>query len=252
MTDGPTAGSREREIGASYAAASRRWPLALFMTIKRAVNETFNRFTRQLHLYGGLFLCPFLLIFAVSTIRLNHGWQRPPDETTTTVALPIPADLLADVTNRQVTDDMTFGERAAAGQPLLDHIVTTLDLQGEIAGAGVVRNGRTALNVARPGLVKQIEVDVRTQEATITELRQGLFGTMRYLHLNPGPHRQPQWMGTTTWGWVADATVYITLLLTLSGIYLWVLVREERKAGIVVLGAGAVSFVAVLSVLLIG
>ena len=92
MTDGPTAGSREREIGASYAAASRRWPLALFMTIKRAVNETFNRFTRQLHLYGGLFLCPFLLIFAVSTIRLNHGWQRPPDETTTTVALPIPAD----------------------------------------------------------------------------------------------------------------------------------------------------------------
>jgi len=59
-------------------------------------------------------------------------------------------------------------------------------------------------------------------------------------------------MGTTTWGWVADATVYITLLLTLSGIYLWVLVREERKAGIVVLGAGAVSFVAVLSVLLIG
>ena len=94
------------------------------------------------------------------------------------LALPIPADLLADVTNCQVTDDMTFGEQTASGQPLLDHIVTTLDLQGEIAGAGVVRNGRTALNIARPGLVKQIEVDVRTQEATITELRQGLFGTM--------------------------------------------------------------------------
>ncbi len=62
------------------------------MTAKRAFNETFHRFTRQLHLYGGLFLCPFLLIFAISTIRLNHGWQRPPDKTTTTMALPIPAD----------------------------------------------------------------------------------------------------------------------------------------------------------------
>ncbi len=221
------------------------------MTTKRTFNEAVNGFTRQLHLYGGLFVCPFLLIFAVSTIRLNHGWYRPPDEKTTTVALPIPADLLADVTNRQVTDDMTFEERAAAGQPLFDHIVTTLDLQGEIAGAGVVRNGRTMLNVARPGIVKRVEVNARTQEATVTELRRGLFGTMRYLHLNPGPHRQPQWIGTKVWGWIADATVYITLLLTLSGVYLWMFIREDRKAGIAVLGAGVVSFAAILYALML-
>ena len=221
------------------------------MTTKQTFNEVVNRFTRQLHLYGGLFLCPFLLIFAISTIRLNHGWQRPPDETTTTVTLPIPADLLADVTNREATDDMTFGERAAAGQPLLDHIVTTLDLQGEIAGAGVVRNGRTMLNVARPGIVQRVAVNVRTQEATITELKQGLFGTMRYLHLNPGPHRQPQWIGTKAWGWIADATVYVTLLLTLSGVCLWMFIREERKSGIAVLGAGAISFAAILYALML-
>lgn len=221
------------------------------MTTKQTFNEVVNRFTRQLHLYGGLFLCPFLLIFAVSTIQLNHDWYRPPDETTTTVALPIPAALLVDVTSRQVTDDMTFEERAAAGQPLLDHIVTTLDLRGEIAGAGVVRNGRTMLNVARPGIVQRVVVNVRTQEATITELKQGLFGTMRYLHLNPGPHRQPQWIGTKAWGWIADATVYVTLLLTLSGVYLWMFIREERKSGIAVLGAGAVSFAAILYALML-
>lgn len=221
------------------------------MTTKQTFNEVVNRFTRQLHLYGGLFLCPFLLIFAVSTIQLNHDWYRPPDETTTTVALPIPAVLLVDITSRQVTDDMTFEERAAAGQPLLDHIVTTLDLRGEIAGAGVVRNGRTMLNVARPGIVQRVAVNVRTQEATITELKQGLFGTMRYLHLNPGPHRQPQWIGTKAWGWIADATVYVTLLLTLSGVYLWMFIREERKSGIAVLGAGAVSFAAILYALML-
>ena len=141
------------------------------MTAKRTFNEALDRFTRQLHLYGGLFVCSFLLIFAISTIRLNHGWNRPPDETMITVALPIPADVLVDVTNPQVTDDMTPEEQAAARQALVDHIVTTLDLHGEIAGAGAVRNGRTMLNVARPGLVKRVEVNVRAQEATVTESR---------------------------------------------------------------------------------
>ena len=178
---------------------------------------------------------------------MNHGWHQPPDETTTTVALPIPADVLADI----MTDDMAPEERAVARQLLVDHIVTTLNLHGEIAGAGAVRNGRTMLNVARPGLVKRVEVNVRAQEATITESRQGLFGTIRYLHLNPGPHRQPQWIGTAAWGWIADATVYVTLLLTLSGIYLWMFIREERKSGIAVLGAGTVSFAAILYALML-
>ena len=182
---------------------------------------------------------------------MNHGWHQPPDQTTTTVALPIPADVLADITNRQVTDDMAPEERDVARQLLVNHIVTTLNLHGEIAGAGAVRDGRMMLNVARPGLVKRVEVNVRAQEANITESRQGLFGTIRYLHLNPGPHRQPQWIGTKAWGWLVDATVYFTLLLTLSGIYLWVFIREERKAGIVALGAGAVSFVGILYALMI-
>ena len=230
-----------------HKADRLRWQIVDLVTAKRAFNETLNRFVGQFHLYGGLFICSFLLVFAISTIRMNHGWHQPPDETTTTVALPIPADVLADI----MTDDMAPEERAVARQLLVDHIVTTLNLHGEIAGAGAVRNGRTMLNVARPGLVKRVEVNVRSQEATITESRQGLFGTIRYLHLNPGPHRQPQWIGTKAWGWIVDATVYVTLLLTLSGIYLWAFVREERKAGIVVLGAGAVSFVAILYALMI-
>ena len=88
------------------------------VTAKRTFNEALDRFTRQLHLYGGLFVCSFLLIFAISTIRLNHGWNRPPDETMITVALPIPADVLVDVTNPQVTADMTPEEQAAARQAL--------------------------------------------------------------------------------------------------------------------------------------
>jgi len=121
------------------------------MTAKRAANQAPNRLIRQLHLYGGLFICPLSLIFAISTIRLNHGWQRPPDKTTTNMALLISADLLADVTNLRATEDVTPEERVAAWKPLVNYIVKTLDLQGEIAGTGAVRNGRAMFNVARPG-----------------------------------------------------------------------------------------------------
>src|SRR4029453_885382 len=41
------------------------------------------RWTRDCHLYAGLFAAPFVLVFAVSAILLNHAW-RPwggPDST---------------------------------------------------------------------------------------------------------------------------------------------------------------------------
>ena len=43
------------------------------MSRKSWMGKGFYRWLRQLHLYFGVFICPFLLIFAVSTIMLNHG-----------------------------------------------------------------------------------------------------------------------------------------------------------------------------------
>jgi len=44
------------------------------------------------------------------------------------------------------------------------------------------------------------------------------------------------------WFWVADATVYLVLFITVSGVYLWYLVRAQRRIGMVLMAAGAVSF----------
>ena len=40
----------------------------------------------------------------------------------------------------------------------------------------------------------------------------------------------------------ADATVYLLLFLSLSGVYLWTMLRAERRVGVILLSAGAVSF----------
>jgi len=51
------------------------------------------------------------------------------------------------------------------------------------------------------------------------------------------------------WAWLADTTIYLLLFATASGIYLWLLLRAERKAGLVFMGVGALSFaVSVLAV----
>jgi hypothetical protein len=48
------------------------------------------------------------------------------------------------------------------------------------------------------------------------------------------------------WRWLADATVYLVIFITASGIYLWTVLRSERRTGIALLVAGAVSFFGVV------
>ena len=120
-----------------------------------------------------------------------------------------------------------------------------------MAAFGLVKKGKTVLMATRPGQTTRVIVDLVQQEAEIGVQRHNLFETMRYLHLNPGPHRHPVWIGTKIWGWIADATVYLTLFLTLSGVYMWAVLKVERKAGLLFMGAGCVSFGVILYALVI-
>jgi hypothetical protein len=68
----------------------------------------------------------------------------------------------------------------------------------------------------------------------------------------PGPHNaniRGNWPFTRLWGWLADTTVYLLLFLSATGVYLWTALRAERRAGLVVLGAGALSFAVIVAAL---
>jgi hypothetical protein len=41
------------------------------------------------------------------------------------------------------------------------------------------------------------------------------------------------------WRVLADATTYLFLFITLSGIYLWLALRAERRVGLILILAGA-------------
>ena len=65
------------------------------------------------------------------------------------------------------------------------------------------------------------------------------------LHKMPGPHNVAIRGNTTfmqVWRWLADATVYLLMFLSVSGVYLWAVLRSERRVGLALLAAGALSF----------
>ena len=190
-------------------------------------SKRFYQWTRKLHLYAGLFISPFLLLYAVSTIYLNHSVRpKPVDEELGTMPLQLDPGL--------------------EGMDLVNEVLAQLELSGEIAGRGQVRNNQTVIRVARPGVIKVVSVNLADQQATVVERTNGLLGAINYLHFNPGLHRVPKWGMTLFWGWLADATVYLTLFLTVSGIYLWLVIKAERKVGLLILGGGVASFVSLI------
>jgi hypothetical protein len=102
----------------------------------------FYLITRDLHLYAGLFLSPFVLVFSVSVFYLAHGFAQRP------------------------APDQAFSSRTVSNSPLM------------------------------------------------------------------------RW-----WRVLADATAYLTLFITVSGIYLWVALKAERRVGLMLVLAGAITFV---------
>ncbi len=63
------------------------------MRKNRSISKMVYDWTRLLHFYFGLFISPFLVIFSVSTIMLNHGRKPVPQELVSTVSVRIDESL---------------------------------------------------------------------------------------------------------------------------------------------------------------
>jgi hypothetical protein len=186
----------------------------------------FHSKTRDLHLYAGLFLCPFVLLFAFSTFLLNHPSRSPS-------AKPEP--------KRSVSMDVPAGEPGSI--PHAREILRQIGVTGEM---DYVRHNAKAerlfIPVSRPGVTTRVDVDLRAKTATIEREERGLGEALNYLHKMPGPHNvkfRGNWIYMSWWAVTADAAVYGILFLTASGLYLWWKLKAERTVGWVLVGGGA-------------
>ena len=193
---------------------------------------------RDLHLYFGLFISPFVLVFACSVFFLVHAWlprltgtrQASPQRTAAGLRLPSNLDRLE---NRQRVD---------AVRPVMNE----LGVAGEINSIRhLPREHRLLITVSVPGRETIVDLDYARRVATISPRDTGLAEAFVYLHKSPGPHLaliRGNWAMTQVWRLLADASVYVLLFLSLSGVYLWTVLRAERTIGLVLIALGAASF----------
>lgn len=191
--------------------------------------------TRDLHLYVGLFLSPFVVVFAVSVFFLAHAWvpgARDAKATTRTVS---------DVVFPPDFEQLKARELVDAGQSILRQ----LGVHGEINFVRQMpRERRVVLPVMLPGRETTVDLNVAARTARITSRTTGMWDATILLHKMPGPHNAALRGNSTyiaAWRWLADATVYLLLFLTVSGVYLWAVLKAERRIGIALLAAGAMT-----------
>ena len=132
------------------------------------------RWLRDLHLYFGLFISPFILLFAVSVFYLNHGkliaGDQPPAETYRDLSLPDGFDRLK---GREAVD------RAAA-------ILPQVRVSGEIGYLRyVARDRHVIFPVSKAGAETAIDVDLDARTATVRRRSMNLWESLAYLHKMP-------------------------------------------------------------------
>lgn len=205
---------------------------------KTSTEKAFYRWTRDLHLYLGLFVSPFVVVFAVSVLFLNHAKVNTGavDSVRTFDGILIPAAL----------------ERAQ-GREAVDLARQILDQVGVTGEIGFVRyrraEQRLMIPVSKPGLETILDVDISKRTAVVSQRRTGIMESMAYLHKSPGPHNanlRGNWFWTRAWQWMADGTIYLVLFISATGLYLWFTIKAERRIGLVLLGGGAASFFGLL------
>jgi hypothetical protein len=196
----------------------------------------FYRLTRDLHLYLGLFISPFVLVFSISVFFFVHSWtpKVAPDTVRTRV-----------VSSLNLRTDLP----KLSGRPLVDAlkpVLESMNVPGEIGFVQhKVKEETLIIPVSIPGRATSVSIDLVRHEATIVTRETGLADALMTLHKSPGGHGpdiRMNWLVMKAWRWFADATVYLTLFISVSGIYLWYVLRAERRIGFILLCAGTLTF----------
>jgi len=189
---------------------------------------------RSFHVYFGLFISPFILIFGISVLAFNH--LRFLNQTS-------PVRSLQEIRTRldEIPYDTTDLGTAKA-------IIRKLNINGEIDYIAKNDN-QISFPVNKPGLKTRVTVNTNTGSVVINRQIEGSFRAMNYLHIMPGQHNasiRGNSFYMKIWKLMADAAVYLLLFLIVSGIYLWYSLKYERITGWYALILGMLIFTGLL------
>ena len=195
-----------------------------------------DRWMRALHLYTGLFLVPWMTVYAVSAFCLNHkAWF------TEGLQLAQKWENVGEVEFHPGSEfPQTPAEQAAA---ILRHV----DLEGphEIYGTPDA-NQLVMIRMCATGHYRVSWFAPRSLVVIDRFQPASFFAVINAFHFQSGYR---PYFAHAAWAAIVDATTTSTILWLISGIYLWARRPRRRLWGGLCLAAGTVLF-AILAVLL--
>lgn len=189
---------------------------------------------RTLHLYFGLFISPFILIFSISVIIFNHPGLI-------NRVYPVQKSPIVKTKLDKIPYDSTDLQTAKA-------IIRKLNINGEIDFISK-SDSSISFPVNKPGLKTFIAVNTINDSVSITRKQEGTLRATTYLHSMPGPHNasiRGNSVFLKIWRILTDAVVYILLFLTVSGVFLWYILKAERVIGLYAIALGVLLFIGIL------
>jgi hypothetical protein len=193
----------------------------------------FESWNRRLHFYVGLVLLPFVGLFALTGLLLNHPeWSF--------------TEFWA---NRHESNFQRPIRPATGGTDLekAQDVMRQLGISGQVQGITMYpASGHFDFSVVRPGRIISIQANSNRGLASVKRIQTNGWGVLHMLHTFSGvriedPSQQRNWVLTSLWSLSMDACVISLAFMALSSVWMWYRLRTKRRLGMIVLAAGILS-----------
>jgi hypothetical protein len=180
----------------------------------------FSKVVRRTHMYLALFLAPWMVGYALSTIFMNHRVPRP---------TPF-------VTERDEPYPNVF-DPGTPPREIARQILSDLDLAGAFGVQGPAPDGRITVN--RQGMLapRRITYTPATQRIVVERMELEASGFLNRFHRRRG-YQQP-YSADRAMAVSVDAVIVAMVFWALSGLWMWWEMRATRLWGLACAVSGA-------------
>lgn len=196
-----------------------------------------SRLVRRLHLCLGLFLAPWMVMYALSTLVMNHReWVRS----------FFPTEAPGMVRERELDYTRTYPADATP-QQVGQQILRDLGLEGTHRVSGGQAGKPLIIDRQHAWVPRRITWDATARKLVVE--RQEFRGVtlLERLHRRRG-YQQP-YVLEDTWAFSVDLAMVAMVLWSLSGLWLWWELRSARFWGTLCGAAGLILFAVFLALL---
>jgi len=190
----------------------------------------FSRLLRRIHLYLALFLTPWILMYAASTVVMNHRVQLlrmyggPPPSM---------------VPEREQAYDGVFPPEATPKQ-VAQQILMSLDLEGSFNANRRARDGAIVINRLDPVTPRRITYEPAAKKVVIERLPWDSRAYLERMHRRRGYQFDP--VLDDAWAVSVDLFIVAVVFWVLSGIWMWWELKHTRRWGAIAIATGIALF----------